>query len=115
MKTVKWFSSSGSSPKMKGDVPKCQRTIDEVISEAVLKTRESEVNEEDQVMEMIDLTEPAASPEVGLQVDEVVSRAHEAMYLYSRSTMLMFDIMRTSTSLRMGGLCCTLWIWCSVT
>lgn len=49
-----------------------------VLAEPV--TKEVEIKEEDQVVEVVDVTKPAASPELGPQVVEAMKKVREELY-----------------------------------
>lgn len=50
---------------LEGAVPECQRKIDEIIAAVEPATTQVDVKDTDQVLEVLFLTEPLASPELG--------------------------------------------------
>lgn len=76
--TIIMLASDGAE---EAAVPKRQQKPDEMVAATVLKTMKLEANGEDRVMELIDVTEPAVSSELGPQVIEMIRKIGEAMYL----------------------------------
>lgn len=69
----------GSSPMMDDAALRRQRRIDEMLGVEELKSKDADVKDEDQVMQVIDVAEPAATTELGPQVVEKMSKVREAM------------------------------------
>lgn len=60
-------------------VPKRERTQDEMLFRARLRTEEVKVKEQGRLTDVVDVTEPETSTELGLQVIEVDRKVREAM------------------------------------
>lgn len=65
---------------IEGAVPKRQPTMDEVMGGAGPGTNEVDFEREYQMMEMIVVREPAASPELDVQVGETMNKVQGAVY-----------------------------------
>lgn len=61
-------------------VPKLQRMIDEMPGAAELGTNVVDFKKEDQIREMFHVKDPAASPELCLQVAEAMRKESGSMY-----------------------------------
>lgn len=72
--------SSGSSATIDGAVPKHQPTLDEIIGAAKPVANEVKMKEEDQMMEIIGVTNLKASSDLGPQVVEAKRNAREEMH-----------------------------------
>lgn len=79
-RTVKWCRLSHLSPTMDGSVPKHQLKICEMIDAAGPVTKKVKLEEKDQVMETIGVTEPETSPELSPQVVQAMKKLLEAIY-----------------------------------
>lgn len=60
---------------IKGAVKMRKKTADEMWDEAGLITRDTEVKSKGQLMKWVHMTQPAESPELGVQVVEVMRKA----------------------------------------
>lgn len=81
--TLIWFRSTGWSPMVEGIVYNFQRRVDGTLHVGRPATEELELKEEDQVIEVIEMREPAALPELDPQVARAMRRVREAMYSVS--------------------------------
>lgn len=72
MRMLKWSRLLGSSPLMEGAVQSRQRTIDETFGVAGPSTREAEVDEENNNLDKLDVTEPVGSLGTILQITKVM-------------------------------------------
>lgn len=68
------------SPMEEGASLNGQRTMDEMMGAAKPIIEEVKVKEEEQVMEVVDLTEPAASSELVLQMVQALIKVRKAKY-----------------------------------
>lgn len=64
---------------MKGPEPKYQRMLDEMMGAAGMTTKGVELYDAAQAMQVVDVTETAASPETGAQVVQVMSNGLEVV------------------------------------
>lgn len=60
--------------------------------------RKAKLKKENEAMDVVDVTESAALPELGSEVAEAMRKMVGAMFLYARSVMLFFEIALTITS-----------------
>lgn len=82
---------------------------------AELMAAEVDAKKKDRIMEEIEVTESLASPKLASQVVEAMGKVREAMDPVRGHTMLIFESLWASTSLRIRILFRTLWTRISTT
>lgn len=78
--TLKRSQSLASAPVMHFALPKSQCTIGEILGTAGSMAKKVEWKQKNQVVEPFDVTEPAATPELGTQVVKATRKVRTAMY-----------------------------------